>query len=121
MNSADKHPKADPYQVNNLWKKDVEEIEVLGYAMSEVVPRLDALLMVLKSCRGSECVKPWGSLHPDGSVTSLKGALDPKFNSFYHSQPKVSFDRCVYGYEIDAEGPQEAFAYKDGYSLESWV
>ncbi|KAJ5942185.1 Alkaline phosphatase-like alpha/beta/alpha [Penicillium verrucosum] len=112
---------ADPYQVNNLWKKDLEEIEVLGYAMSEVVPRLDALLMVLKSCRGSECVKPWGTLHPDGSVTSLKGALDPKFNSFYHSQPKVSFDRCVYGYEIDAEGPQEAFAYKDGYSLESWV
>ncbi|CAG7922101.1 unnamed protein product [Penicillium olsonii] len=111
----------DPYQVNNLWKKDLQEIEVLGYAMSEVVPRLDALLMVLKSCKGSECVKPWETLHPDGSVTSLKEALDPKYNAFYHSQPKVSYDRCEYGYEIDAEGPQEVFAYKDGYSLESWV
>ncbi|CAG8282083.1 unnamed protein product [Penicillium salamii] len=111
----------DPYQVNNLWKKDLRDVEVLGYPMSEVIPRLDALLMVLKSCHGSECVKPWGTLHPDGSVSTLKDALDEKYNRFYHSQPKVSFDHCVYGYEIGVEGPQDVFAYKNGYSLESWV
>lgn len=119
--SADKHEKTDPYQVDNLWKKDLQDVEILGYAMSEVIPRLDALLMVLKSCKGFECVKPWATLHPDGSVLSLKGALDSKYNSFYHSQPKVSFDRCEFGYEIDAEGPQKTFAYKNGYSLESWI
>jgi hypothetical protein len=111
----------DPYQVNNLLKANNQEVVVLGYPMSKVIPRLDALLMVLKSCHGSECIKPWDTLHPDGSVASLKDALNQEFDSFYESQPKVSFGRCAYYYEIDAEGPQDALVYRNGYSLESWV
>ncbi|OQE44203.1 hypothetical protein PENCOP_c002G03337 [Penicillium coprophilum] len=111
----------DPYQVDNLWKRDAQKVEILGHPMSEVVPRLDALLMVLKSCRGSECIKPWSTLHPDGSVASLIDALDQKYDLFYESQPKVSFGRCAYGYEIDAEGPQHVLTIRNGYSLEDWI
>ncbi|KXG52882.1 Alkaline phosphatase-like, alpha/beta/alpha [Penicillium griseofulvum] len=111
----------DPYQVNNLLKSNNQEVEVLGYPMSKVIPRLDALLMVLKSCQGSECIKPWDTLHPDWSVASLKDALDREYDSFYESQPKVSFARCAYYYEIEAEGPQDALVYRNGYSLETWV
>ncbi|KAJ5933093.1 hypothetical protein N7516_007582 [Penicillium verrucosum] len=111
----------DPYQVKNLWKRGAKRVKILGHPMSKVIPRLDALLMVLKSCIGSECIKPWDTLHPDGLVTNLRDALDNKYDDFYESQPKVSFDRCVYGYEIDAEGPQNALAFRDGYSVESWV
>lgn len=113
--------KTDPYQVNNLWKRGAKRVKILGHSMSKIIPRLDALLMVLKSCIGSECIKPWDTLHPDGLVSSLRDALDNKYDEFYESQPKVSFDRCVYGYEIDAEGPQHALAFRDGYSVESWV
>ncbi|KAJ5229055.1 hypothetical protein N7489_009763 [Penicillium chrysogenum] len=111
----------DPYQVNNLWTGDAQKVDILGHPMSEVIPRLDALLMVLKSCLGSECIKPWDTLHPDGSVTSLRDALDDKYDLFYQSQPKVSFGRCAYGYEIDAEGPQHALSFRNGYGLEAWV
>lgn len=111
----------DPYQVNNLWKSNPNQTMLHGYTMSDVVVRLDALLLVLKSCKGAECIKPWNTLHPDGAVTSLKDALSPQYDQFYHSQPKVSFERCVFGYEIGVEGPQEALAFKNGYSLDAWV
>ncbi|KAJ6179916.1 hypothetical protein N7519_010377 [Penicillium mononematosum] len=111
----------DPYQVHNLWTGDAQKVDILGHPMREVIPRLDALLMVLKSCLGSECIKPWDTLHPDGSVTSLRDALDDKYDIFYQSQPKVSFGRCAYGYEIDAEGPQHALSFRNGYGLEAWV
>jgi hypothetical protein len=45
---------------------------------------------------------------------SLEDALDRKFEQFYREQCKVSFDRCDFGYIIDAEGPQNALTYKDG-------
>ena len=35
--------------------------------ISAVQPRLDAVLMVLKTCEGSQYVEPWKYLHPDGS------------------------------------------------------
>ncbi|OQE29795.1 hypothetical protein PENSTE_c002G00438 [Penicillium steckii] len=112
---------SDPYQVNNLWKKNHQEVKIFGHSMSKVISRLNTLLMVLKSCRGFQCIKPWDTLHPDGSVTSLMDALDSKYDTFYESQPNVSFGRCAYGYEIEAEGPQNAKIYRNGYNLEEWI
>jgi hypothetical protein len=68
--------------------------------------RLDALLLVLKSCAGSTCIKPWAELHPDGSVQSLSDALDSQYDGFYAQLPKVEYEACVDGYLIAAEGLQ---------------
>ncbi|GLA00590.1 hypothetical protein AnigIFM60653_009340 [Aspergillus niger] len=112
----------DPYQVNNLHPHvETKNATILGYDIPAVIDRLDALLLVLKSCKGRTCIKPWEVLHPDGSVQNLLDALRAQYDEFYHDQPKVSYDRCEYGYVIDAEGPQTALAYRNGYSLDLWI
>ncbi|KAJ1711082.1 gloeobacteria sulfatase [Aspergillus flavus] len=115
----------DPYQINNLYAKaqtdNSQETRMMGYSLSRVITRLDALLLVLKSCKGTSCIEPWSVLHPGGSVHNLRDALNEKYDSFYQAQSKVSFDRCEYAYIIDAEGPQEALAYRNGYNLDAWV
>lgn len=101
----------DQYQMNNLLA-DIPNISnapqkmLLGQPLRKVVARLDALMMVLKSCVGTECTHPWLQLHPDGNVTTLQGALAPKYDLFYQSQPKVSFSACKLGYFPEYEGPQ---------------
>jgi hypothetical protein len=86
---------------------------ILGYSISALTARLDALLLVLKSCKASTCYDPWLELHPWGDVTSLPEAMNPKFDDFYEKQqPKVTFLECELGYLIDAEGPQQAFSYQ---------
>lgn len=77
-----------------------------GQSFLGVVDRLDALMMVLKSCKAESCQKPWNALHPDGDISTLKDALHHTFDSFYRSQPKVSFTSCELGYLPEAEGPQ---------------
>lgn len=81
-------------------------VRLLGTRVDLVLDRLDALLMVLKSCRGGTCVAPWQALHPRGDVASLADALAPRFDAFYRAQVRVAFDRCALGYLVDAEGPQ---------------
>ncbi|PKX88330.1 sulfatase family protein [Aspergillus novofumigatus IBT 16806] len=111
-------PTTDPYQINNLHpsarKGQADKHRIMGFDITQVISRLDALLLVLKSSMGRV-------LHPDGSVHNLLDALDHKYDAFYRDQFKVSFDRCEYGYVIDAEGPQTALAYRNGYALEAWV
>lgn len=93
---------------------------LLGTQIGLVISRLDALMMVLKSCKGGTCVEPWKVLHPQGDVASLTDALRARFDAFYDEQVRVSFSRCELGYIVDAEGPQAgeegaARAYADGY------
>jgi len=95
----------DPSDMKNL------QGTLLNTPLRKVVPRLDALQLVLKSCRGNSCRDPWTALHPKGDVHSLPQALDPKFDDFYDSQPKVKFSRCDLGYKLEAEGPQNAKPY----------
>ena len=90
--------------------------------MATVASRLDALLLVLKSCKGSSCVKPWHVLHPEGNVNSLKDALNPSFDKYYETeQVKVQFSRCEQGQILDAEGPQSALVYRDGLHWSEWT
>lgn len=59
--------KVDPYELHNLYDG----------ANVQLVNRLDALLVVLKSCRAETCRDPWSVLHPnDDSVKTLKDALN---------------------------------------------
>lgn len=106
----------DEYQMNNLLQDTTDLSSVpdgtyLGRPLSDVVARLDALLMVLKTCIGIECTKPWLQIHPQGDVENLKDALDETYDGFYSSQPKVSFSACKLGYIIEFEGAQSVMQY----------
>lgn len=113
----------DPGQLRNLYLSESrdEDIRLLGSHISLVISRLDALMMVLKSCKGDTCIEPWKVLHPRGDVHSLSDALQVRFDSFYRHQAKVAYDKCELGYIIDAEGPQEPYQYRKGWSWHSWV
>ena len=123
--------KTDPYQLHNIHPASVSRDDkdapassstLFGIPLSKVIARLDALLLVLKSCKGSSCVKPWNVLHPDGDVASLKDALNPAFDDYYETvQVKVEFSRCEQGQLLDAEGPQKGLVYRHGLSWSEWA
>lgn len=105
----------DPGQINNLLAdQDASALasqKVNGFTLDRIVPRLDALKMVLKSCKGNTCVEPWLSLHPSGTVNSLSKALHESYDTFYTTQDKVGFTSCELGCIVEAEGPQSVFAF----------
>ncbi|KAK7224561.1 hypothetical protein V2G26_012564 [Clonostachys chloroleuca] len=118
----------DPGQLTNLLHADEAASKatsrILGYTPDEVIPRLDALLLVLKSCKGSTCSQPWRSLHPQGDVTSLRDALSSRFDSFYEEQARVEFSHCEMGQIISAEGPQfehDGNVYWEGTRWSDWT
>lgn len=86
-----------------------------------MIDRLDSLMLVLKSCKGETCIKPWETLHPEGGVESLHDALHTDFDEFYSEQVKVHFDRCEDGYIVDAEGPQVGYQYREGLAWHHWT
>ncbi|KAJ2987043.1 hypothetical protein NUW58_g4725 [Xylaria curta] len=122
---------ADPGQMHNLLAPSPSVSNgtlVAGLPIEKVVARLDALLFVLKSCRGLSCREPWKQLHPAGDVNSLADALDDGFNGFYENeQTRVRYEFCADGYIVDAEGPMWethglATPYsRDGAIWEEWV
>lgn len=120
----------DPYELHNLYPDGSLEGDndrtLFGHPLSQVLLRLDALLLVLKSCQGVTCVRPWEVLHPAGHVQDLPDALHTQYDQFYREQVKVAYDRCESGYIIDAEGVQEPLIYRDltsrdGVSWHHWV
>lgn len=116
--------KTDPGQMHNLYSSTrsyTVDTRLLGISLPLVIDRLDSLMMVLKSCKGSACIEPWKVLHPQGDVNSLSDALKVRFDSFYEKQTRVSFSRCELGYIIDSEGPQAPYQYRKGWNWHSWV
>ena len=108
--------KHDPDQMHNHLGASSSlqaDYTLLGRSFSQAVGRLDALLMVLKSCKARTCHEPWEVLHPGGNVKTLKDALHKTFDAFYEEQPKVSFSSCEQGYLIDVEGPQKVNRWSD--------
>uniref|UniRef100_A0A8H7NB98 Arylsulfatase n=1 Tax=Bionectria ochroleuca TaxID=29856 RepID=A0A8H7NB98_BIOOC len=118
----------DPGQLTNLLHPDEAEAAVgatiLGFPLSKVISRLDSLLLVLKSCKGSTCSLPWKSLHPEGDVTSLREALSPVFDQFYETQTRVEWSWCNLGHVVAAEGPQfetDGHVYWKGTGWSEWT
>ncbi|RMZ81805.1 hypothetical protein DV738_g2020, partial [Chaetothyriales sp. CBS 135597] len=104
--------KEDPFEMHNLY--DDQHTLTFSFSRSgsvhtipiaRLLTRLDALLLVLKTCKGSVCVHPWSLLHRDGKVTSLHDALDSKYDGFYSQQQSVGFTKCEKGYIIESERP----------------
>lgn len=108
----------DPAQMHNYFDPSHTALQVhyqlLGRSFKRVTDRLDALLMVTKSCKGRGCREPWGVLHPGGDVGDLAGTLDERFDAFYESQPRVSFASCVKGHVVSEEGPQDVRPWSGG-------
>ncbi|KAJ5814704.1 hypothetical protein N7474_006481, partial [Penicillium riverlandense] len=104
----------DPGQLVNLFDDEDKALSYFlsGRSFSQIIDRLDALMMVLKSCKAESCHKPWSVLHPDRNVETLKDALDHKFDGFYRTQPKVFFTSCELGYIREAEGPQHPHIFE---------
>nr|POE66240.1 arylsulfatase [Quercus suber] len=85
---------------------------ILTTTLAHLVPRLDSLLMVLKTCQVRSCTHPWETLHPAGEVRDLLDALDVKYNEFYEKQqPRIEFVKCEKGYLRESEGPSEVVAW----------
>lgn len=115
--------KSDPHQLRNLFSSTTwsDKPHILGRELSQVVTRLDALLLVLKSCQGPTCIEPWNELQPNESVRTLRDALDGQHDALYSQQPPVSFEWCDAGYVIEAEGPRVALTSRHGASWDIWV
>jgi hypothetical protein len=65
-----------------------------GRAEGKLFTRLNALLMVAKSCAQNSCRNPWATLFPGGQVTNLSQAMATTYDTFFANQPKVSFSSC---------------------------
>lgn len=89
--------KKDPYEMNNVYSG----------ANVQLVNRLDALLVVLKSCRAETCRDPWRVLHPtDTSVKILEDALNKIYDTHYAQFKKVQYEECIDYYDAVNEVPQ---------------
>ncbi len=89
--------KKDPYELKNLYNN----------ANTQLINRLDALLLVLKSCRAESCRNPWRVLHPnDKSVKTLEDALHKKYDAHYKQFKKVTYEECLEYYNVANELPQ---------------
>lgn len=91
---------------------------ILNVSMEQLHHRLDALLLVTKTCSGKTCRQPWKALHPNGEVQTLTDALDSKFDHFYKDQPKVQWEQCDRAYFIQNEMPIHYMTFGDHSSAE---
>ena len=106
------HPSAPRY-ANGQNPFESGETTLAGFPIPALLKRIDAALLVLKSCRGNAipCNKPWAQLHREGGVNNLREAMADRFDGKYqdlHRDYKVNFTQCYNNGRIDisAEGPQ---------------
>ncbi|KAG0049553.1 hypothetical protein BGZ83_005592 [Gryganskiella cystojenkinii] len=98
----------DPFQIKNIYEE----------TRPQLLNRLDALLNVLRTCKGPTCRDPWSVIHPENNnvigeddkkhgshghdnkrgVHSLTDALSKKYDKFYAELPKFKFDNCIQYY-----------------------
>ncbi|GAA5836637.1 hypothetical protein JCM9279_000451 [Rhodotorula babjevae] len=88
---------ADPDQMHNLALAPVDPSSFTA----RLHTRLDALLLVLKSCSGDSCRDPWRSLFPAAGVRSLAAALDKRFDEYFADLPR----ECRLGFHRKLEAP----------------
>lgn len=90
---------------------------MLGRPIELLVQRLDAVVLVLKTCIGDQCRWPWKQLHPNGQVNTLTDALDPQYDSFYahtYKVAQVGWEECYWGYNHKSNsdgGPMDSTCY----------
>ncbi|CAI0650882.1 unnamed protein product [Colletotrichum noveboracense] len=80
----------DPYELVNL-------INSTDTSVQQLLTRLNAILMVTKSCTQETCRDPWAVLQPPNSsqITTLTEALSSDHDAFFASIPQVQFNECM--------------------------
>lgn len=59
---------------------------------------------MLKQCSGESCRNPWRSIFTNGKVTTLKQALDRKYDDYFAQLPRVKYDVRVSGPLVCSSG-----------------
>jgi hypothetical protein len=75
------------------------------YPLSSLQARLDAMILVLKTCKGKVCSDPWAEPLLGSGVAVLTQAMDAKYDAYFEKLPKVSYSVCEAGYIAESEGP----------------
>ncbi|KAF5351337.1 hypothetical protein D9758_007991 [Tetrapyrgos nigripes] len=114
--------KTDPYQITNLaLNSPLKGFDSFNFStpdLTSLASRLDALLVVLKTCVGEVCRDPWSAIFPENStsdpVTRLSDALSPEYDAYFDSLPKFRYKICRFGYFEENESPkwEDGLAYK---------
>lgn len=103
----------DPGQMHNFFAdpKLAKGYTIAERSWQQLIYRLDALLLVLKTCKGRTCVQPWNTHHHDGNVATFAEALNPRFDKYYINHAKVGFSSCELGYIKEAEGDHKHISH----------
>ncbi|KAJ0362535.1 hypothetical protein COL154_006205 [Colletotrichum chrysophilum] len=101
----------DPYELVNL-------INSTDTSVQQLLTRLNAILMVTKSCTQETCRDPWAVLQPPNSsqTTTLTEALSSDHDAFFASIPQVQFNECMQYQYIPNEGPFYPSGAEEGLS-----
>ncbi|KAK4052700.1 hypothetical protein OIV83_001987 [Microbotryomycetes sp. JL201] len=81
----------DPDQMHNLLVGETSKTVFTADEVKAIETRLDGLLLRLKDCIGEECRQPWKSIFPSDQVSSLKQAVDIKFDEYFAGLPRVAY------------------------------
>jgi hypothetical protein len=109
--------------MNNLLSNSTSQLQtvILGnstYPITTLQSRLDALILVLKTCKGKVCSDPWEKLLPGSDVSTLAQAMKSTYDEYFAKLPKVSYSACEDGYLLESEGPVwEDEGYVDVHNL----
>ncbi|KAJ9125075.1 hypothetical protein QFC22_000028 [Naganishia vaughanmartiniae] len=115
----------DPHQINNLLAPlnpvgrfapfdslGGEDKPLVDAESQRLLHRLDALMLVLKTCKGSTCTDPYGELvplshpRPPTHISGFEQLLDSKLDDYFAGLPKVHFKECALGYHRALEQPE---------------
>lgn len=94
----------DPWEIKNLARGTIKPEH------QRLLDRLNAILLVTKSCQDNSCRDPWSVLQPPSAspgkpIGSLTTAMNPKHNKFFASLPQVHFKECMEYQSEDNEKP----------------
>jgi N-acetylglucosamine-6-sulfatase len=108
---ANTYVKTDPYQLNNLYTSNPNSTANTTIALARsrfplnlLEARLDALLLVLKTCKAKSCSEPWNIILPNSNVATLADAMMPKYDQYFAELPRVAYSECAGGYIAEVEG-----------------
>jgi N-acetylglucosamine-6-sulfatase len=91
----------DPYELNNLARDPDDDTQRLLH-------RLNAMLLVQKSCTTNVCQNPWTVLLENTSlpaVTTLKDAMNSSYDTHFAAFPLVHIKACLGFQSTDNEAP----------------
>ncbi|KAI8208819.1 Arylsulfatase [Colletotrichum sp. SAR 10_86] len=88
------------------------------YNTQRLLTRLNAILLVTKSCTQGTCRDPWTVLQPPNSsqITTLTEALSSDHDAFFASISQVHFNGCMQYQYIPNEGPFYPVGAEEGLS-----